>query len=67
MGVKAALVPEAPAPLPHPKGVLGLIRLWAWRSRSRAELAMLDAERLRDAGIHPRLARREAEKPFWRA
>ncbi|WP_244421759.1 DUF1127 domain-containing protein [Azorhizobium caulinodans] len=53
--------------MPRPAGLMGLIRLWMWRVRSRAELAELDAERLRDAGIHPRLARREADKPFWRA
>lgn len=61
------LTPEAPAPVPRPAGLMGLIRLWMWRVRSRAELAELDTERLRDAGIHPRLARREADKPFWRA
>ncbi|MGU3494395.1 DUF1127 domain-containing protein [Xanthobacteraceae bacterium A53D] len=57
---------RAIAPSPRPS-LLGLIRLWLWRVRSRRELGELDMDRLRDVGIHPRVARREAEKPFWRA
>lgn len=36
------------------------------RSRTRRELMMLDAERLRDVGISADAARSEAAKPFWR-
>jgi uncharacterized protein YjiS (DUF1127 family) len=39
---------------------------WRMRARSRAALAELDADALRDIGLWPSEARREAAKPFWR-
>ena len=43
------------------------LRLWRRRLRTRHALAQLDAARLRDVGITHTQARREAEKPFWKA
>lgn len=60
--------PVAGAALPVVRrSLLDLVRLWVWRVRSRRELAALDADQLRDTGIHPRVARREAAKRFWQA
>ncbi len=61
-----ALLPARAPDVPRGWGVVGLLALWWWRAKSRQELARLDPEQLRDVGIHPRLARRESEKPFWR-
>lgn len=47
--------------------VVALVRLWRRRSRERAQLAALSPQLLRDIGITPSEARREAEKPFWQA
>lgn len=38
---------------------------WAARARQRRDLAALDAQLLRDIGVTPGEARREAAKPFW--
>lgn len=48
-------------------GVMEVLRLWLRRARARRELADLDEDQMRDAGISREAARREAEKPFWRA
>ncbi|MBB3141470.1 DUF1127 domain-containing protein [Halomonas organivorans] len=49
------------------------LRAWAqaWRRqalrhRTRRHLSRLDERLLKDAGISPAQARREAGKPFWR-
>ena len=57
----------APPDVPRGWGPIGMLQLWWWRAKSRQELAELDSDRLRDVGIHPRVARRESDKPFWRA
>ncbi|GGF81329.1 hypothetical protein GCM10007301_46830 [Azorhizobium oxalatiphilum] len=60
--------PVAGAALPVVRRSLAeMVRLWMWRYRSRRELKQLDTDQLLDVGIHPRVARREAAKPFWRA
>lgn len=38
---------------------------WLARSRQRRDLAALDAHLLRDIGVTPGEAAREAAKPFW--
>lgn len=43
----------------------GLIRLWQFRTRSRAALRGLPPEQLADTGISAARARREARKWFW--
>jgi uncharacterized protein YjiS (DUF1127 family) len=40
---------------------------WATRRRTRLALDNLDARQLRDVGLTPDAARREARKVFWRA
>ncbi|MEP9367535.1 DUF1127 domain-containing protein [Xanthobacter sp. VNH20] len=59
----------AAAPLPDGRlaQILGLLKVWLRRARERRELADLDDDQMRDAGISRDAARREAEKPFWRA
>ena len=47
--------------------VAATLRLWRQRSRSRAELAVLDERTLRDFGMSRSQATFEAAKPFWRA
>lgn len=51
-------------------GLVAHMRVWARRAATRSalrrELARLDARLLRDAGIDPIDAHREANKPFWR-
>jgi len=42
------------------------LKLWHQRARQRRHLAQLDEHLLRDVGITPEQARREARKPFWR-
>ena len=37
------------------------------RYRTRKQLARLSPERLRDVGITPEQAKREAAKPFWKS
>lgn len=60
------LLPARPPEVRLGWGLFGLVNLWWWRAKSRQELAALDPQQLRDVGIHPRVARRESEKPFWR-
>ncbi len=66
-GDVAPLLPAAAPEVPRGWGPIGMLQLWWWRAKSRQELAELDFDRLRDVGIHPRVARRESDKPFWRA
>ena len=40
---------------------------WAARARQRHDLAELDAHLLKDIGVTPGAAAREATKPFWLA
>ncbi len=52
------------------RGLSALLRRWAlWqeRSRQRQRLAQLDDHLLKDIGLRPDQAAREASKPFWRA
>ena len=42
-----------------------LFEVWHERSRQRQELSTLAPELLRDIGVDPVEAIREAEKPFW--
>ncbi|MFG1422680.1 DUF1127 domain-containing protein [Roseixanthobacter liquoris] len=55
------------APQDRLAGLWGLLRVWLRRARERRALADLDDDQMRDAGISREAARREAEKPFWRA
>lgn len=64
---QAPPVPGTLVPAPERWSLYRTLCLWIWRAKSRRALAELDADRLRDIGVHPRVARREAEKPFWRA
>jgi uncharacterized protein YjiS (DUF1127 family) len=52
------------------RGIAELINdtlaLWDLRARSRRDLARMDEHLLRDVGLDPLEARREANKPFWR-
>jgi uncharacterized protein YjiS (DUF1127 family) len=52
-----------PATTPSLQAILWL---WIQRARQRRRLAELDAAQLRDIGVEPEAARREAAKPFWR-
>lgn len=55
--------------LPTPSrlnATLCLIGTWISRARERRDLTELDDHLLRDVGIDPENARREANKPFWR-
>lgn len=47
-------------------GIVGLVREWRRRARSRAELAALDDRTLRDIGLTRVDLWREIDKPFWR-
>ena len=48
-----------------PLDLAATLRLWQRRRKTRLTLSYLDAAQLRDVGLHPDSARREAEKPFW--
>ena len=48
------------------RNAAALISVWRRRAREREQLARLSPHLLRDIGITPLGARREAEKPFWR-
>lgn len=41
------------------------LALWFGRHRQRHDLAALDAHLLKDIGVTPGEAKREAAKPFW--
>lgn len=43
-----------------------LLQTWAARQRRRRDLAQIDRQTLRDAGIDPGIAAFEAAQPFWR-
>ena len=47
--------------------LLGLIRLWRLRARSRRDIAMLDERTIADLGLSSSQVKFEAQKPFWRA
>ena len=49
------------------RGRFDLWHLWHQRWQQRRQLAELDAHLLRDIGVSPWEAIREASKPFWRA
>ena len=46
-------------------GLANFLRTWVQRSRQRRALAELDDRLLRDIGLTPSQAEREAAKPFW--
>ncbi|MEM7671266.1 MAG: DUF1127 domain-containing protein [Pseudomonadota bacterium] len=45
--------------------LIAICGLWRHRIRSRHDLARLEPHQLRDIGVTPGDARREASKPFW--
>ena len=45
--------------------IVDLLRVWVERSRTRRDLARLDARLLLDIGIDPADAAKESRKPFW--
>ncbi|MEM1362635.1 MAG: DUF1127 domain-containing protein [Pseudomonadota bacterium] len=51
----------------QPKRRAALFGLWHARFRQRQTLARLEPYLLRDIGVTPQEAKREASKPFWRA
>ncbi len=54
--------------VPNPfSALVRLVMTWQTRAIERAHLGALDTRLLKDMGIDPVEARREAEKPFWRA
>jgi uncharacterized protein YjiS (DUF1127 family) len=52
---------------PVAAALLATVATWRHRHRTRRQLAGLDLHALRDIGLGPEQARREAGKPFWRA
>ena len=48
-------------------GIVPVMRLWLQRIETRRALAKLDTEHLEDVGLTAAEARRECQKPFWRA
>lgn len=71
MNMKSTTLTGRPAPDLHrdPRGlglVGELVAGWLERRRSRRDLAQLDDRLLRDIGLSPAEARREAAMPFWR-
>jgi uncharacterized protein YjiS (DUF1127 family) len=48
------------------RGLIGTIREWQWRVRSRRELAALTNLDLKDLG-YPADVKAEIHKPFWRS
>ncbi|WP_227010265.1 DUF1127 domain-containing protein [Pelagibius marinus] len=48
-------------------GTVNLLMVWQQRLEDRACLEAMSEARLRDIGLTRAEARREAEKPFWRA
>ena len=47
--------------------LLPLLQAWWMRRKTRRALERLPDHLLRDIGLDPLTARREAAKPFWRA
>lgn len=45
---------------------MDVLRAWQRRRATRRELRRADDDLLRDAGLDPAGARREARRPFWR-
>ena len=50
-----------------PSRISATLLLWHMRSRQRTQLAAMESHRLEDIGVSAGAARREANKPFWRA
>lgn len=46
--------------------LIAAVRTWRQRAHTRRELARIDGQTLRDAGIDPGAASFEAAQPFWR-
>ncbi len=55
------------APLRRPRSLLATFFAWQSLRRSRRALTFLDPRLMADAGIDPREAMQEAERPFWDA
>ncbi len=56
------------SPMAGPGMTLALttfVTLWRQRMRARRALSRLDAHLLRDIGLDPMTAEREATRPFW--
>lgn len=49
------------------KGILGMLKHWRQRSRSRQALVELDERLLRDVGLTASEAHNECLLPFWRS
>jgi uncharacterized protein YjiS (DUF1127 family) len=65
--VSAAASPGRPAVSRAFSSVVQTMQTWQRRQRGRAQLRKLPDHLLRDIGLDPATARREAGKPFWRA
>lgn len=52
--------------LPPLHRILQLVQLWQQRTRTRHQLAALDARQLSDIGISHSERMAELNKPFWR-
>jgi len=50
-----------------PAVIAATVRVWRRRDCARSSLRSMDEHLLRDIGFTPDQARREAQKPFWRA
>lgn len=50
-----------------PMTIFNLLLVWQERATQRVHLSSLPDELLKDMGLSPEDARREASKPFWRA
>ncbi len=67
-GTQKIYYPQGPVSLgARLRGLCSLWLLWHQLWQQRQRLAELDAHLLRDIGVTPRAAFREASKPFWRA
>lgn len=51
----------------HMEWLLDTLRVWRRRARERRYLAGMDERLLKDIGVTPLDARREAERRFWQA
>lgn len=49
------------------KALFATLWTWRFRARTRHQLARLDARMLRDIGLDPMTADKEATKPFWQS